>query len=93
MGYLQSPPYGLWVAKRDTHDYRYMKAVEALRIARYKAGITQVELAATLGKRQQFVSKYESGERRLDIIEFLDAASALGLSLESLLRDLNETTN
>lgn len=81
------------MAKRDTHDDRYMKAIGALRVARNKAGITQVELAATLGKRQQFVSKYESGERRLDIIEFLDVASALGLSLESLLRNLNDSTN
>ena len=49
-----------------------------LRAARRDAGITQAALAKRLGTRQQFVSKYESGERRLDVIEFLDAADALG---------------
>ncbi|QDP18690.1 helix-turn-helix domain-containing protein [Sphingomonas xanthus] len=78
------------MAKRDAHDDRYVRAIEALRIARHNARITQVELATALGKRQQFVSKYESGERRLDIIEFLDVAKALELDIESTLRDMIE---
>lgn len=88
LGYLQSLPYHLRVAKRDAHDERYLKAIEALRAARKQARLTQTELALKLGRRQQFVSKYESGERRLDIIEFLDVAKALDLIVESLLRDL-----
>ena len=47
--------------------------------ARRDAGITQVELAAKLGHPQSFVSKYESGERRLDVIEFLQVAEAIGI--------------
>jgi transcriptional regulator with XRE-family HTH domain len=88
LGYLQSRPYDSQVAKRDAHDERYLNAIETLRAARKSARLTQTELAAKLGRRQQFVSKYESGERRLDIIEFLDAAKVLGLAADTLLRDL-----
>ena len=38
-----------------------------------------------MGSRQQFVSKYEGGERRLDVIEFVDIAQQLGLDREALL--------
>ena len=47
--------------------------------ARKDAGLTQVELADKLGKPQPFVSKYERGERRLDVIEFISISRALGL--------------
>jgi len=46
--------------------------------ARKAAGMTQLELAAKLSRPQSFVSKFERGERRLDVIEFLDIARALG---------------
>ena len=45
--------------------------------ARRASGLTQVALAAKLGRPQSFVSKFEQGERRLDVIEFLDVARAL----------------
>ena len=41
--------------------------------------MTQVELADLLGRPQSFVSKYERGERRLDVVEFLEIADALGI--------------
>jgi len=43
--------------------------LERLRQARKEAGLTQVEVAARLGKPQSFVSKCESGERRVDVVE------------------------
>jgi transcriptional regulator with XRE-family HTH domain len=46
---------------------------------RRAAGLTQVELAAQLCKPQSYVSKYESGERRLDVIEFLEIVEILGI--------------
>ncbi len=58
--------------------------------ARRVAGLTQAEVAERLGLRQQYVSKYESGERRLDVIEFLDAAEALGLDGISMLQQLRQ---
>lgn len=77
------------MVKRDSLDDRYERAIDALRIARTRARLSQVELAAKLGRRQQFVSKYESGERRLDVIEFLDVAKALNLEVGTLFRDLD----
>lgn len=45
------------------------------------AGLTQVQVAAALGKHQSFVSKCESGERRVDIIELLVFAELYELPL------------
>jgi len=61
-------------------------------IAERKAvGVTQVQLAHRLGKPQSFVSKFERGERRLDVIEFVAVADALGLDPNGLLHAvLNE---
>ena len=45
--------------------------------ARTNAKVTQVELARRLGKAQSFVSSYEAGQRRIDLLEFLLIAEAL----------------
>jgi transcriptional regulator with XRE-family HTH domain len=73
---------------RGIQDARYKTLIEALALARRTAGISQTDLAARLGKRQQFVSKYESGERRLDAVELVDICRALNLEVESLLREV-----
>jgi transcriptional regulator with XRE-family HTH domain len=51
---------------------------------RSKAGLTQVALAKRLGRPQSFVSKYESGERRLDLVEIREVCHALGITLPRL---------
>jgi transcriptional regulator with XRE-family HTH domain len=51
-------------------------------------GVTQAELARRLGRPQSYVSKYESGERRLDVIEFMEVAHAMGCDPEGLVRAL-----
>lgn len=56
--------------------------------ARKDARLTQVEVAARLGKHQSFVSKYERGERRIDVIEFLEIARAIGVKPARVLADL-----
>ncbi len=45
--------------------------------ARKAANLTQAELSAKLERPQSYVSKYERGERRLDLIEFLQLAQVL----------------
>jgi transcriptional regulator with XRE-family HTH domain len=56
------------------YERRYKKFLAKLKAARLNAGLTQVQVAAHLGVPQSFVSKCESGERRVDIIELLDFA-------------------
>ena len=56
--------------------------------ARKAAGLTQQALAARLRKPQSFVAKYEGGERRLDVVEFIAIARALGADPLKLLTKL-----
>ncbi len=59
------------------HTDRYAALRETLVKVRRKVGVTQVELAKRLGRPQQFVSKYELGDRRIDIVEFVAICRAL----------------
>lgn len=61
---------------------------KALVDARQEIGLTQQEVAFRLGRPQSFVSKYESGERRLDVIEFLGVCQALGIKPQTILKKL-----
>lgn len=58
---------------------------------RVTAKLPQSELAARLGAPQSFVSKYESGERRLDVIEFVSVCDALGVAPDLILKKLVKT--
>jgi transcriptional regulator with XRE-family HTH domain len=60
--------------------------IELLVVARKEAGITQVELGKRLGVRQTFVSKYELGERRLDVAEFVEVSRAIGADPHKIMR-------
>lgn len=59
--------------------------------ARNRAGLTQVDLAERLRRPQSFVSKYERGERRLDVVEFLELADALGIKPAKLIEQIART--
>lgn len=52
-----------------------------LRQIRLEAGLRQIDVAQRLGQPQSFVSKYESGERRLDLFELRQVCAAVGISL------------
>jgi len=56
--------------------------------ARGKAGLTQRELAERLGRRQNFISKYETGERRLDVVEFIIISRVLGFDAAGAVREI-----
>jgi len=55
--------------------------------ARKAAGMTQAVLAKSLGKHQSYVSKIENGERRLDVVEFLEIAAKIGLNPLEILNE------
>jgi transcriptional regulator with XRE-family HTH domain len=62
--------------------------VAVLVAARKAAGLTQQQVAARLRKPQSFVSKYETGERRLDVPEFIRVSRRLGADPADLIRQI-----
>jgi transcriptional regulator with XRE-family HTH domain len=67
-------------------DYRVVGA--SLAAARKRAGVTQQELARRLRKPQSFVSDYERGQRRVDVIELLLIVAALKLDPHKVFADI-----
>ena len=63
---------------------RYQQFLARLRAARQEAGLTQEQVARKLGKPQSFVSKSETGERRVDAVEFADFARLYGQGMDAL---------
>lgn len=76
----------------SVHTARYRRFREILIEARKARGLSQEALAEKLTRVQTFVSKYERGERRLDVVEFLDVAMALGLDPQKVIRQV-QTAN
>lgn len=62
-----------------------------LRELRIEAGITQVEMAKRLGKPQPFVSYYESGVRRLDLLELRQICSILQIPLSKFVEQFERS--
>ena len=69
--------------KRNKEIYRQERHIlqELLKDIRKETCLSQQELADRLGKPQSFVSKYEAGERRLDILELRRICQCMGISL------------
>ncbi len=65
----------------------YARLIDLLVAVRKSTDIRQQALAKKLGRPQSFVAKYENGERRLDIIEFIAIARALGTDPVKLFKD------
>ena len=63
-----------------------------LRDFRLKAGLRQQDVAERLGEPQSFVSKIESGERRLDLGELAEVCEALGISLADFVRRFEDAS-
>jgi transcriptional regulator with XRE-family HTH domain len=62
-----------------------------LREIRREAGVRQADLAKALKQPQSFVSKYESGERRLDVLELRGVCHVLGIPLQDFIDRLEKT--
>lgn len=65
-----------WVRKA-LYERSYAAFTDLLREERRRAGLTQAMLAKKLRRPQSYVSKYERGDRRLDMVEFLEIARAI----------------
>jgi len=77
----------LWV---EPEHYNIVGA--CLAAARRQANITQQGLAARLGKPQSFVSEYERGQRRVDVVELLVISGVLGVDPVELFAEIAKST-
>lgn len=73
----------------DPHEH----LASLLRSLRGRAGLTQTEVAMALGKPQSYVSKYETGERRLDLVELSELCPVLKTSLSQLVSEFEKAKN
>lgn len=74
------------MGRTSIHSADHQRLVALLRQIREEAGLRQVDLAERLDRHQSFVSKYETGERRLDLVELRDICTACGLALSALVK-------
>jgi transcriptional regulator with XRE-family HTH domain len=81
LGYLPRPEYygAVPKAKATQVDGIFRESLKELRLAKK---LTQAQVAGHLGQPQSYVSKYETGERRLDFVETVFVCEALGTSVE-----------
>lgn len=73
------------LVEKSIYSAEYQRLCAVLRELRQEAGLTQVQVATRLDMPQSFVSKYESGERRLDVVELGHVAEALGVTVQRVL--------
>ncbi|MBD2503837.1 helix-turn-helix domain-containing protein [Anabaena azotica] len=72
----------------SSHEYEIFR--RCMIAARKEAQLTQQSLAKSLQKPQSFVAKYENGERRLDVVEFLMVTRVIGVDPCAILRKVDE---
>ncbi len=72
--------------QKSQHTLRYERLLKALRKARRDAGLTQLDVAARLGAYASYVSKCESGERRIDVVELAEFCRIYDVPLPELLK-------
>lgn len=65
----------------SNYSNRRNRLLRLLKSIRTEAGLRQVDLAEKLGQPQSFVSKYEAGERRLDVLELEEICDCCGIAL------------
>ena len=72
----------------ERQKYEYLRS--ELKKSRLEAGLLQSDLAKILKKPQSYISKVESGERGLDIIEYLSYCNGLDIDPIKWLKKLSE---
>ncbi len=73
---------------RSIHTARYETLRRLLVAARKEAGLTQEQVAARIRRPQSYLSKVEHGDRRLDVVEFLELAEAISADAQDLVRQI-----
>ena len=75
--------------KKTRFSPKYRRLLKALRDARETAGLTQTEVGKRFGAHASFVSKCESGERRIDVVELSAFCRIYEISLTSFLKSID----
>jgi ribosome-binding protein aMBF1 (putative translation factor) len=81
----------LAIVRGSIYTARHKKLVRILRSLRTEAGVTQTQLAQRLRRPQSFVSAYEAGQRRLDLIDVEQIAKALGTTLTAVVEQYSRS--
>ncbi|MHC1728047.1 MAG: helix-turn-helix domain-containing protein [Syntrophobacteraceae bacterium] len=76
--------------EKSIYTNQQEKLQNLLRRVREEAGLRQVDLADLVGEPQPFVSRYERGERRLDVLELRKICKAIGITLSEFIALLEE---
>ncbi len=74
--------------KKSRFTPRYERFLKLLKEARTKAGLSQTQAAKRLKRVQTYVSKSELGERRVDVVEFLEFCKVYEVTPEEFIRKL-----
>lgn len=67
--------------------YRYGTLLRKIRLSK---GLTQAQIAERIGEGQSYISKYENGEQRLDLLELEKICSSMGINLIDFVREYVE---
>ncbi len=77
--------------RKSIHTPQQKRLLKLLRDIRAEAGLTQAQLADKLRTDQTVISKYETGERRLDILELREVCREVGISLSEFVERLERS--
>jgi Helix-turn-helix domain len=87
-GIDEEPPAGGDSLSRTLGSPRHRALVELVIAERKAAGLTQVQVARKLRRYQSYVTLLETGQRRLDVVEFMDIADAIGFDAPAAIKRL-----
>jgi predicted transcriptional regulator len=87
---IGSPIAGPSELPKSIYTDRHKKLCELLKMERKAAGLTQTVVAKRLAKPPSYVAKYEGGDRRLDVLEYMDVAAAIGFDPCKVIRILGK---
>ncbi len=76
------------MANQEQMDHRYRQILARLREAREQSGLSQTEAAALLDKPQWYVSRCETGTRKVDVVELLNFAAIYHKDLMFFIYDI-----
>jgi len=88
--YIRQYAHITWRMKKKVYIAQRSCLVNLLREMRIEAGLTQASLAALIEKDQTHVSRYESGQRRLDVLEVREICEAVGITLAEFVKRLEK---